>query len=99
MTYTVLDNDGNASSAVTVTIDYAVQVPVATADTVTGAVTNNPVTVDVLTNDSDPDGTLDPATGLLRALTRSCNASTISDSERTGTDTDASTSTAPLAAA
>ena len=62
VTYTVADNDGNVSNAVTVTVDYAVQLPVATADAVSGATTNNPVTVDVLANDADPDGALDAAT-------------------------------------
>ncbi|WP_299773183.1 retention module-containing protein, partial [uncultured Pseudoteredinibacter sp.] len=62
ITYTVDDNDGNTSNTATVTIDYAVQPPVATNDTSNGNTTNQPVTVDVLSNDSDPDGNLEPST-------------------------------------
>ena len=74
-TYSAADALGNASTA-TVTVEVAAtpvatvsivvnsvnDVPVAGDDTVTGAITNNAVTIDVLNNDSDVDGTLDPAT-------------------------------------
>ncbi|PLY13126.1 MAG: hypothetical protein C0631_14665, partial [Sedimenticola sp.] len=60
--YTVDDNDGNTSNTATVTIDYSVVPPIATNDTSSGNATNTAVTVDVLGNDSDPDGSLDPAT-------------------------------------
>ena len=46
----------------TVSIDYATQGPIATDDSVSGQITNTAVTVTVLTNDSDPDGTLDVST-------------------------------------
>ncbi len=62
ITYTVEDNDGNLSNPATVTIDYAVQPPVASDDSSTGNETGTPVTIDVLANDSDPDGNLDPST-------------------------------------
>jgi len=60
--YTVADNDGNVSNVSTVTVDYAIQPPTATNDSSTGNVTNTPVVLDVLGNDADPDGSLDPAT-------------------------------------
>ena len=59
-TYTVLDNEGQISNTATVTINLAVnQAPVAVDDNVTiddGAT----VTIALLANDSDPDGTLNP---------------------------------------
>ena len=62
ISYTVDDNDGNTSNTATITVDYSTVPPVATNDTSSGNATNTPVTVDVLSNDNDPDGTLDPAT-------------------------------------
>jgi len=65
--YTVRDNEGALSDPglVTVTVTASVLTtnapPIASADF--GATTNgNPVTIDVLANDSAPDGILDPAT-------------------------------------
>ncbi|MEL6373758.1 MAG: Ig-like domain-containing protein, partial [Pseudomonadota bacterium] len=62
VSYTVADNDGNVSNTATVSVDYAVRPPVAANDTLSGQPANQPVLVNVLANDSDPDGTLDPAT-------------------------------------
>ena len=59
--YTVQDNDGNISNQATVTVGYGAQPPVAMGDSVTGSADHSPVTVNVLGNDSDPDGTLVPA--------------------------------------
>ena len=61
-TYTVADNDGNVSSPATVTLTFTPVPPVAANDTLTGLPTGTPAVVTVLGNDSDPDGTLDPAT-------------------------------------
>lgn len=60
-TYTVLDNDGSVSNTATVTINLtaANQAPNAANDVVSiddGTFT----TIDILLNDSDPDGTIDP---------------------------------------
>ncbi|MRI02615.1 hypothetical protein GH721_18885, partial [Kriegella sp. EG-1] len=65
--YTVEDNDGNESNEATITIDYAVQLPVATNDSSTNNPTNSPVTIDVVDNDNDPDGSIDPTTVSLDA--------------------------------
>nr|WP_256371866.1 OmpA family protein [Roseivivax sp. THAF40] len=62
ITYTVADNDGNVSNPASVALDFDAQSPTAVDDTVTGLPTNTPAVADVLDNDSDPDGTLDPAT-------------------------------------
>ncbi|QFS85174.1 Ig-like domain-containing protein [Roseivivax sp. THAF197b] len=62
ITYTVADNDGNVSNPASVALDFDAQSPTAVDDTVTGLPTNTPAVADVLGNDSDPDGTLDPAT-------------------------------------
>ena len=59
-TYTVKDNNGATSNAATVTVTVN-DFPVAVNDV---AFTNkgNAVTINVLANDTDPDGTLDPTT-------------------------------------
>ena len=62
VSYTVADNDGNTSNEATLTVRYLIKPPVAVKDKVSDVVTGTPVTVNVLTNDSDPDGTVDPAT-------------------------------------
>ncbi|MFQ5627687.1 MAG: tandem-95 repeat protein, partial [bacterium] len=62
-TYTVQDNDGNSSNAatVTVTVNNVNDNPVAAND-VDSTQQNAPVTVDILNNDSDVDGSLDAST-------------------------------------
>ncbi len=61
-TVTLSASDGKASSSrtFTVTVSSVNDVPVAVADS-TGTIQGTPVTIQVLANDSDPDGTLDPA--------------------------------------
>ena len=61
ISYTVDDNDGNTSNEATVTVTYG-DAPVALDDTQSNPVVGSPTVVDVLANDSDADGTLDPAT-------------------------------------
>ncbi|MCG7978895.1 MAG: retention module-containing protein [Candidatus Thiodiazotropha endolucinida] len=58
--YIVSDNEGNPSNPATVTVSYG-DGPVAGNDASSGNMINMPVTVDVLINDSDPDGSLDPS--------------------------------------
>ncbi|PIE46407.1 MAG: hypothetical protein CSA44_00005, partial [Gammaproteobacteria bacterium] len=68
--YTVKDNDSDSSNEATVSIDYPTpgnQPPVADNDAVNGTRDPNtgalqPVTINVLDGDSDPDGTLDSTT-------------------------------------
>ncbi|MDJ0706215.1 MAG: Ig-like domain-containing protein, partial [Leptolyngbyaceae cyanobacterium MO_188.B28] len=77
-TYTVQDNGGATSAPVTVNIDVN-DTPVGTDDSdATNEVT--PVVIDVLANDSDSDGTLDPATVTIATAptngTTSINATT-----------------------
>ena len=62
-TYTVQDDEGNTSNVATVnlTIDNTQEPPVAVDDAVSTA-EDTPVTIAILGNDSDPDGTLDPST-------------------------------------
>ncbi|WP_197465357.1 Ig-like domain-containing protein [Marinomonas sp. TW1] len=56
ITYTVEDGNGNADTAtVTVTVNVVQDAPVSENDTAT-TVQNTPVTIDVLANDTDPDG-------------------------------------------
>lgn len=61
-TYTARDLAGNTSNVATVTI--RVNAPPTAEDDTASGVQNEPVTIDVLANDSDPDGSgsLDPAT-------------------------------------
>ncbi len=59
-TYTVRDAAGNTSNAATVTV--RVNGPPTAADDTAATLENEPVTVDVLANDADADGSLDPAT-------------------------------------
>ncbi|WP_172975071.1 OmpA family protein [Roseivivax sp. THAF30] len=59
--YIVSDTNGAPSAAADISISYD-YLPTAVDDTVTGLPTNTPAVADVLDNDSDPDGTLDPAT-------------------------------------
>lgn len=66
--YTVLDNDGAVSNVATVTINIASlnQAPITTDDGITldnGTAT----TIDILTNDTDVDGTLDPTSVVIVA--------------------------------
>ncbi len=66
-TYTVKDNEGAVSNVATVTITINEVVipnvaPVAVDDTVSPIDIAGVITVDVLTNDDDSDGTLNPAT-------------------------------------
>ena len=63
ISYTVKDSTGLVSNPATVTIDYPQDKPVATNDTQAGTAVGGiaqPVTVNVLTNDSDPNNNLDP---------------------------------------
>ncbi len=62
-TYTVKDNLGATSNTatVTVTVNAANQPPVAANDTST-TTAGSPVTINVIANDVDPDGTINPAT-------------------------------------
>ncbi|NPA92993.1 MAG: sortase, partial [Chloroflexi bacterium] len=59
--YTVTDTTGLESNEATITIDYPQDPPVAVDDSATGTA-GNPVTVDVLDNDSDPQDDIDPST-------------------------------------
>ncbi|UZO80372.1 gliding motility-associated C-terminal domain-containing protein [Aquimarina sp. ERC-38] len=63
ITYTIQDSDNNAISttSATITIDYDIQAPIARDDENLGNTPGNTVTLLLLTNDSDPDGSLDPA--------------------------------------
>ena len=61
MAYTVADNDGNVSNEGTITLDFAVQSPVADNDSATGLPTNTAAVINPLDGDSDPDGVLDAA--------------------------------------
>ncbi|MEM9707951.1 MAG: SdrD B-like domain-containing protein [Pseudomonadota bacterium] len=62
ITYRVNDTDGNPSNLGTVTVTYQISEPVAADDTSSGNTPGDAVTLDVLTNDTDTDGTIDPAT-------------------------------------
>jgi hypothetical protein len=68
-TYTVEDDDGAVSNAATVTvaINAVNDLPVALDDTATTD-QEVPVTIDVLANDSDVEGTLDPGSVLIATL-------------------------------
>lgn len=61
ISYTVTDNEGLQSNPATVTIGYN-QPPVAANDSSSGNVPGSAVTINVLGNDNDPDGALNPAT-------------------------------------
>ena len=70
VTYTVADNDGNASNEATITLGFLTQSPTAQDDLVANLPTNTPATVNPLVNngngaDSDPDGTLDATSVVL----------------------------------
>ncbi|RMF41942.1 MAG: tandem-95 repeat protein [Planctomycetota bacterium] len=60
LAYTVKDGAGNVSNEATVTLTIN-SAPVASNDTAF-TFKNQPVNINVLSNDSDPDGTLDPST-------------------------------------
>ncbi|WP_434353523.1 Calx-beta domain-containing protein [Psychrobacter sp. HD31] len=59
--YTVEDTTGNKSNPAEVTVDYPQNPPVAEDDKETGK-TGEPVKVDVLGNDTDPEDDIDPKT-------------------------------------
>jgi CshA-type fibril repeat protein len=59
--YTVKDRTGLSSNPATVSVDYPPYAPVATNDSQSGQ-SGQPVTVDVLNNDSDPENDIDPTT-------------------------------------
>ena len=63
LTYEVMDNGGLISNeaTVTITIDNGLQPPVANDDADTVATGSN-ITLDILANDTDADGTIDPTT-------------------------------------
>ncbi|MEW8465277.1 MAG: tandem-95 repeat protein, partial [gamma proteobacterium symbiont of Ctena orbiculata] len=74
-TYTIDDGNGGTDTAsVTVTVGAVNDAPVATDDTV-GTNEDTPVTVDVLPNDSDPDGDVLTVT----AVTQGTNGSVVID--------------------
>ncbi|MFC1388691.1 MAG: retention module-containing protein, partial [gamma proteobacterium symbiont of Clathrolucina costata] len=74
-TYTIDDGNGGTDTAtVTVTVGAVNDVPIATDDTV-GTNEDTPVTVDVLPNDSDPDGDVLTVT----AVTQGANGSVAID--------------------
>ncbi len=54
--YTVDDNDGNTSNVATVTVEFDQDPPVANDNSSTGNDTGNPVTLDILANDTLADG-------------------------------------------
>ncbi|MEM8772430.1 MAG: Ig-like domain-containing protein [Pseudomonadota bacterium] len=60
--YTVADVEGARSGPASVTIDYAVQAPTANNDAVQVANLGDDAVIDVVANDTDPDGTIDPTT-------------------------------------
>uniref|UniRef100_UPI00232CEE02 T9SS type B sorting domain-containing protein n=1 Tax=Olleya namhaensis TaxID=1144750 RepID=UPI00232CEE02 len=62
ITYTVDDNDGNTSASATVSVDFSVVFPVAEDDISLGNTPGGTVSVDVLGNDTDTDGSIDPTT-------------------------------------
>ncbi|PWQ95061.1 beta strand repeat-containing protein, partial [Leucothrix arctica] len=76
--YTVNDNDGNTSNEAALTIAYGNE-PVAMDDTATNLGVPSPTNPTILTlvgsNDSDPDGTIDPATVDLDPTTLTIDAS------------------------
>ncbi len=78
ITYTVNDNDGNTSNEATLTVTYGTA-PVAVDDTQANPgvpLPVNPTTLALIgTNDSDPDGTIDPATVDLDPMTAGIDAS------------------------
>ncbi|MCG3880371.1 tandem-95 repeat protein, partial [Psychrobacter sp. Ps6] len=61
ISYSVEDINGLVSNEATVTIDYPQTAPVAVNDVGVGPL-NSPVTVDILNNDNDAEGDLDPTT-------------------------------------
>lgn len=63
--YTVADNDGNRSEPAAIRIEFAVELPIAVPDVLSGLTTGQPIRIDVLSNDSDPDGSIDPASVVL----------------------------------
>jgi hypothetical protein len=76
-TYEVCDTGGLCDEAtVSVTVTPVNDAPVATDDNI-GAVEDMPVTVDVLANDGDPDGDLDPTS--VQVLTGPSNGSVAVD--------------------
>ncbi|MEW8506355.1 MAG: retention module-containing protein, partial [Candidatus Thiodiazotropha sp.] len=93
-TYTVDDGNGGTDTAtVTVTVSAINDAPVATDDTV-GTNEDTPVTVDVLPNDSDPDGDTLTVTSVTQGANGSVSIDSVSgnpvytpDSGYNGTDT------------
>jgi len=64
-TFTYTANDGTADSnaaTVTVTVNPDVNIPPVAADDYASTTVNTPVIINVVANDSDPDGMIDPAT-------------------------------------
>ncbi|MBH0064473.1 Ig-like domain-containing protein, partial [Psychrobacter sp. SZ93C1] len=57
--YVVSDTNGLQSNQATIVIDYPQTAPIAEDDTVLGE-TGQPITIDVVANDSDPENDLDP---------------------------------------
>lgn len=78
-TFQYFANDGTVNSApatVTITITAPNIAPVANNDIVTTP-RNIPVTIDILGNDIDPDGTINPATVALRLGTTTTRSATV----------------------
>ncbi|WP_201551171.1 Ig-like domain-containing protein [Psychrobacter fjordensis] len=59
VSYVVSDSTGLKSNQATITVDYIQSAPVAVDDVGSGPL-NQPVLIDVLGNDTDPDGDIDP---------------------------------------
>ncbi|MEL6375538.1 MAG: hypothetical protein AAFR04_16415, partial [Pseudomonadota bacterium] len=60
VTYTVADNEGNRTAPATITLTFTPEPPVAGDDQVSNVQTGQQVTLNVLGNDQDPDGSLEP---------------------------------------
>ncbi len=69
--YTVNDNDGATSNqaTVTVTVNRVNQPPVAVNDAASMNEDGAPITINILANDNDPDGTLNPGSVVLSSAT------------------------------
>ena len=71
--YTLTETQTGLSSTATVTIDYAVQAPTAVNDEDLGNTPGDAVTLNVTSNDSDPDGMIDATTVSLIISTTATN--------------------------
>ncbi|MCU7878914.1 MAG: retention module-containing protein [Candidatus Thiodiazotropha sp. (ex Lucinoma borealis)] len=77
-TYTISDGNGGTDTAtVTVTVDAVADAPMAVDDNV-GTDEDTPVTVDVLSNDSDPDGDIFSISGVTQGMNGTVNIDLVS---------------------